>query len=337
MSAEIRFLHIGDYKTGTTWLQRHVFGADPRIYLAGEGQSDLEAKIWAALEFLTYTPTLDEPRWQSQFFQLLREQALNSERITGISRESLICGDPFHFHNWRQMAKRMRAVFGPVKIIITFREQVALLPSLYSTYVKLGGTKNMKELFLDPSRIAQFHERLDYREISAYYSDLFGTENCLFMDYKELQLNPEAYIAKLYDFIGLKPLLIQHNLHKRPNPSLTMAGAAFQRFMNRGVRSIFNRATNPPIFEKMIGVGVRLVKKIDVSLQKKRLSYLDIDTLRETGCDLPIENSYYLAATRKIAERIYWGRPLTLDTAILHDIQGIEKFIQTKGYDESIL
>ena len=41
MSEAVQFLHIGDYKTGTTWLQRHVLGADDRIYLAGEGHDDL--------------------------------------------------------------------------------------------------------------------------------------------------------------------------------------------------------------------------------------------------------------------------------------------------------
>jgi len=59
MSEAVQFLHIGDYKTGTTWLQRHVLGSDDRIYLVGEGHDDLESKLWAALETLTYTGDRD--------------------------------------------------------------------------------------------------------------------------------------------------------------------------------------------------------------------------------------------------------------------------------------
>ena len=54
MNEVLQFLRIGDYKTGTTWLQRHVLRSNDRIYLVGEGHDDLEPELWAALETLTY-------------------------------------------------------------------------------------------------------------------------------------------------------------------------------------------------------------------------------------------------------------------------------------------
>ncbi len=320
MSEAVQFLHIGDYKTGTTWLQRHVLGADDRIYLVGEGGDELEAELWAALETLTYATEFDAEQWAARFSGLMRERSIQRSVIAGISRESLICGDPFHFHNWRQMAQRLRQVFGPVKIIITFRNIKALLPSLYSTYIKIGGTRSMKDLFLDPARLQYFHERLNYGEIKTYYINLFGEENCLFLNYEELRQSPKKFVGGFYEFIGLQPPSIESTVQERPNPSLTVAGATFQRFMNHGVRSMFNRRSVSPILESLISKGIRLVRKTDPALQKRRLSHLDAQTLSEMGGELPIENMHYLAGIRAISERISWGRPLMLDPQVAAEV-----------------
>lgn len=333
MSEAVQFLHIGDYKTGTTWLQRHVLGADDRIYLVGEGGDELEAELWAALETLTYATEFDAEQWAARFSGLMRERSIQRSVIAGISRESLICGDPFHFHNWREMAQRLRQVFGPVKIIITFRNIKTLLPSLYSTYIKIGGTKSMKDLFLDPARLQHFHERLNYSEIKTYYINLFGEENCLFLNYEELRQSPEKFVGGFYEFIGLQPPSIESTVQERPNPSLTVTGATFQRYMNHGVRSMFNRRSVSPILESLIAKGIRLVKQTDTALQKRRLSHLDAQTLSEMGGEFPIENTHYLAGIRAIAERISWGRPLMLDPQVAAEVDSAKITFGKNGND----
>jgi hypothetical protein len=250
----------------------------------------------------------------------MRQRSIQRSVITGISRESLICGDPFHFHNWREMAQRLRQVFGPVKIIITFRNIKALLPSLYSTYIKIGGTRSMKDLFLDPARLQYFHERLNYSEIKTFYINLVGEENCLFLNYEELRESPEKFVGGLYEFIGLQPPSIDTTVQDRPNPSLTVAGATFQCYLNHGVRSMFNRKSISSILESLIAKGIRLVRKTDMALQKRRLSHLDAQTLSEMWGEFPIENMYYLAGIRAIAERISWGRPLILDPQVAAEV-----------------
>lgn len=330
MSEMARFLHIGDYKTGTTWLQRHVLGVDNRVYLAGEGSDDLEARLWAALETLTYSPEFDAAQWAEQFAKLMRQRSIQRGVIAGISRESLICGDPVHFHNWREMAWRMRQVFGPIKIIITFRDPKALLPSLYSTYIKMGGTRSMKDLFLDSSRLQHFHARLDYGQIKTYYAELFGAENCLFLNYDELHRNPEQFVARLYGFIGLQPPSIERTVQERPNPSLTVVGAAFQRWMNKAVRSIFNRKCASPVLESMIVKCVRFLKRTDTDLQKKRLSHLDAKTLDEMAGNFPVENLYYLAGIRAIAEWFPWGRKLKLDPQVEAELEAAKHIFREK-------
>ena len=54
--------------------------------------------------------------------------------------------------------------------------------------------------------------------------------------------------------------------------------------------------------------------------QKRRLSHLDAQTLSEVGGEFPIENMYYLAGIRAIAERISWGRPLILDPQVAAEV-----------------
>ena len=313
MTGPVRFLHIGDYKTGTTWLQRHVLSVDPRVYLVGEGQTDLEARLWAALEKLTYSPTLSITEWQIQFNGVMEERDVEPNRLVGISRESMISGDPFHFENWQRSADRMREAFGNVKIIITWRKPSSLIPSLYSTYVKNGGTKDLNDVFLDEKKSKYLIERCDYDLIEKYYINLFGLENCLFLDYELFIRDIEGFVNKFYNYLGISAPTLQLDSTPTVNASLTRLGIRFQKNMNRFVRTAYHREVALPLVEKAIGLAIRCFKDVDLGIEKSRRQYLDDATLDASCGNFPLENVFYISGIRRISEKISVGKKIFFD------------------------
>ena len=175
------YIHIGTYKTGTTFLQEIIF------------------------------PKLKNVNY---IFRFHLEDKINRNKITLISDEFL-SGCPFPEHSEEErriIANNLKKLFLDAKIILATREKSSWLQSLYSSYVKDGKGMNDYKYFLT-------HIDMNYTNFEPYvkylkqlFTDVYVYR---FEDFKE---NPKKIVAEICGFMGVDIPTFQN---KRRNVSFS--------------------------------------------------------------------------------------------------------------------
>jgi len=261
------FIHVGDYKTGTTWLQRSVLSFHSEIEYLGDVFKKKE--LQEVLRELVDVRDLDfdAKKLRKKFTKNLNK---GSKKIYGISREALSQSNYITGENAKRNAVRLKEVFGNVKIIYVIREQISMLGSIYNQYLKTGGTRNFKDWFLDPVECNSIIERLKYDKNVEMYCEIFGKKNVLVLLFEELKYDPENFLKKFYTFIGCKNTnfkLVKNN--KILNPSLNETGAFFSKKLHKLFRNSYHNYRST-----FLGID----KLIYILLPKKTLDKLDKKT-----------------------------------------------------------
>ncbi|RLF37311.1 MAG: hypothetical protein DRM99_00700 [Thermoplasmata archaeon] len=161
--------HIGLHKTGTTFLQRYVFPKLKNVNL-----------------FCT----------DGRPFNGIED--LEKDKINLISIENL-SGSPFSSNEFTRytIMEELAKLYPNAKIIVTFRNKNSWLKSLYSQYIKTGGTYTYPEW-----RKKIFNDKyLDFEEYEKLLKEKF--KEVLVLKFEQLKSNPEEYIKKICDFIGV--------------------------------------------------------------------------------------------------------------------------------------
>lgn len=137
------FLHIGLPKTGTTYLQSILWGAertlaDSGFLLPGSGHRE---HLWAALE-LQERPKLAQrdPRAPGSLERLVA--TINRHRGAAILTHEFMCGAS------RDQAGRLIESLAPaqVHVVITARDTLGMLTAGWAEYVKNGGVEPLSRL-----------------------------------------------------------------------------------------------------------------------------------------------------------------------------------------------
>ncbi|RMH56010.1 MAG: hypothetical protein D6679_10185 [Candidatus Hydrogenedentota bacterium] len=192
-SGRIRLLHIGYQKTGTSSLQDCRYG-HPRVRLTlGPACGRLlwhfmEAEDAGNLEDFE-NRLLDTAGIPSGYIPVLSWERLSGEMVTG--------------RFWRRTAERVRRAFPAAKILITIREQSTMVESIYSQYVKMGGSLSVKE-FLSASGPFQgaLFRRLKYDRLVGLYRELFGPSRVFVVLYEDLCHDVTAFLGSIWRFAG---------------------------------------------------------------------------------------------------------------------------------------
>lgn len=255
----IDLVHIGDYKTGTTWLQRYAFQQHPElIYIDNPAIYPRIASLFYELvdtRDLNFDPISLRERFQSEI-----EMIDCSGKKLVVSREAL-SGGYLSGENFLRIAKRLRAVFGPMKVLIVIREQLSMLVSTYSQYVKMGGTLTLQDFVFDPIVSKDLLRRLQYEnQIHAYY-EIFGTDQVMVKLYEELRCDNSGFLKDIFAFTGCKDTCFQPEVTGVTNPSLTSIGVVAQRWLNRLTRTHFNPGANIFPLDKLIAALLPDTKK----------------------------------------------------------------------------
>jgi sulfotransferase family protein len=87
-----------------------------------------------------------------------------------------------------------------LRIIITVRSQLTIIPSLYNIYLKSGGKKKYGRYVNDIIS----NKKLYYYDLIAEYCRKFGSENVLVLVYEELEDNKELFLNRIQRFCGVK-------------------------------------------------------------------------------------------------------------------------------------
>ncbi|MBA3492053.1 MAG: sulfotransferase [Rubrobacteraceae bacterium] len=215
-------LHIGYHKTGTTWLQRHVFGD------AGSGFSQLGgAQRLIAVNAFDFRPKRIRK-------QMERKMGLAQGLVPVLSSERL-SGEP-HFGGYDSeiIADRLAAVFPNARILIVVREQMSMFLSIYKEYIRRGGAASLRQYLATPRDgywMPQFRfEFLEYHRLIGYYQHHFGAESVMVLPYELLRARPGRFLGMIGEFVGVPVVEPQ----VRPvNVSLSALALSLKRHANR--------------------------------------------------------------------------------------------------------
>ena len=252
-------IHIGDYKTGTSWLQLHAFQQHPElVYLDWPVTHPEIAGLFYELtgaRDLDFDPIGLRARFQEQIDCIDR----NGKKLI-VSREAL-SGEFVSGDHAKRIAERLYQVFGKTRILLVIREQFSMLVSIYSQYVKIGGTLSLRDFVQDPLISNQLIRRLQYEKQINAYVELFGVENVHVKLYEESRRDKANFLREILSFFGCRDVDFKPEESGLTNPSLTSIGAAIQRVLNRFIRTHTNPSANVLPLDKLLALLLSPAKK----------------------------------------------------------------------------
>lgn len=233
--------HIGFHKTGTTWLQRHVF--TPQLDFRQVMNHGEVRRFVTGPNRLVFDP--QPARRHIEQENRSNESAATQQRV--ISSE-LLCGNPFSGNReCADFAHRIREIGVPTRVLITIREQLSMITATYGQYVKRGGTLDIRQ-FLESAPIG--FESFDpdvfcYDRVINLYRQLFGPARVCVIPREAMHTRRLDELNRLRSFCDLAPLTqLAPTLDIRVNESGPEGGLEINRRLNRLRRS---SATPNPI------------------------------------------------------------------------------------------
>lgn len=232
-------IHIGYPKTGTTWLQKHLF---------------LDAAVGFASPFtrgeikqrLIEPNTLDFAAEASKKYFYPRLLAANDCRTRQVISLERFAGS-IHSGGYDNatLAQRLGTVFPNAKILIVIREQKSILWSAYKQYVNAGGSCSLKGYLQPPhNRFAPLPlfdpNHFRYHRLAGYYVRLFGAANVLVLPYELFTSTPQDFVRQIIDFCELETS--EEGLKKLPYTKRENAAlSSFSVFIKRRTNILFTQ------------------------------------------------------------------------------------------------
>lgn len=235
-------IHIGFQKAASTWIQDVLTVRVPEIVPIGKpGGLGIECS-----ELLSQLASCDDYDFDPEHFQreLRRIEAKNPAHFAKgrqrvISFEYFV-GDFFTGVSGQQNLKRLRAVFGDVRIVLVIREQSGIIESVYRHYVGHGGELRIDEFLYHMSSRCnddfgnqRMFTRFRYDRLVAQAYDLFGRENVTVIPFETLKIKGPREMARLYlNGVGLPEVPVPDGVETRMNEGLSYAGTRLVRIFN---------------------------------------------------------------------------------------------------------
>jgi len=315
----IDFIHIGEGKTGTTWLQKYGFH-HPEISYLGRPFDD---ELSSILKRMVHTPDFmfNPVQFQSELQKYL-EKKPKERKISGISWEWLISsGNLWKGDHIFRNAERLRAVFGDIKVIYVIREQKSMLLSLYSQYIKMGGTLKLEEFLFDPYHSIDCIEKLKYHYTIDKYIHLFGKENVWIGLYEEFKLDKPSFLKKLYSFIGCKNTeYLPQGMDEIANSSLKDITLSIFRFLNHFIRSNNNTSSYLIPIDKLILAIIKNTQKYSSLERESHNTCIPYYNFAKDNYIRKHINNLLLGYLRETMNKINIGKPIKFN-------KKIEKFL----------
>ncbi|MFB6344813.1 MAG: hypothetical protein ABEK50_03455 [bacterium] len=233
------FIHIGYHKTATTWFQNQVFNNHPQLEYLGKAYPDHPSFRMSELkEHIISAPdtVFSVSDTQDLLSSILDDHPLNGSTLYGMSYEGLSAGDNWFGGRNFYVADRLKSVFEDfdVKILVGIREQTSMVESMYSEYVKLGGSESLERLLFSPfSEADDLLEKLKYAPVIDHYKDRFGANNVKVYLFERFKQDKQKVLEDICDFLGITvPDLQDETTSKKSNPRLSRFGLGSMRLAN---------------------------------------------------------------------------------------------------------
>jgi|GEM_PF-559234 len=314
----IDLIHVGDYKTGTSWWQKMVWPLHPEICYVDNPK---HKEIVRLRHCLTDSRDLDFDT------DALREAFANAlGGIDSTNKKRVMCCEALSGNyptgdHAKRIAERLHAVFGDVKILLVIREQLSMLKAIYSQYVKIGGTLPFEAFVYDPIVPLGMIEKLKYHKIIAAYEDLFGKSNVFVGLFEEFKSDNELFAKRVFEFIDCSDDWHLPSKEVVVNPSLRRTGLEVQRFMNRFLRNDFNPQVPIIPLDKLVAIFLSPEeKKKLLDATRNRLVY----SMKGYDDRLVLKYAINFALTvrvSKLCERIQIGSKLHVPVRIVESLR----------------
>lgn len=226
-------VHLGLHKTASSFLQRRFFD----LYAKEASYINVRAELKEFRNYVLFTNALNYKKSEAidLFFDVVDLENLPSNRLT-ISDE-MFCGNPFQDASHRKIiVDRLVALFPKVKFAIVFRNQEALVQSLYLQYVKAGGCASPEQFINDKNESLSFSRSayLDFGSYLTYLYEAVGKERVKCLLYEDLGTNAVGFVTELAEFIGFS---IDGRFdcirEQKVNKSLSVSACCCLRFVNK--------------------------------------------------------------------------------------------------------
>ena len=195
------YLVIGAARCGTTWLAKNLT-QHPEIFMHSK----------KALHFFEndYDKGID---WYEQKFNNA------SENVKAVGEAS-----PVYMYN-EDIAELIKKHMPNVKLIVTLRDPVDRAYSHYSFRERERQLENQPLTFEQKIEATPrlIETGLYAKKLKRYY-DLFPKENILIILYDELKKDPEQYLKRVYEFLGVNAEFISPLLENEINSSSSKLG-----------------------------------------------------------------------------------------------------------------
>ncbi|MDP6631204.1 MAG: sulfotransferase [Kiritimatiellia bacterium] len=191
-------IHTGYHKTGTTWLQHHVFD-NPEAGFYRLPLDDIMKHIVDvnALDFKAETCRETLAPHSQRAADAGLQLVVSQERLSGSPHTG--------GYDSKELADRLVKVFPNARVLIVIREQRSMCSSAYRQYLRGGGSYSLDE-YLRPRRRKKpgfDPAHLQYHRLVRYYMELFGETNVCVLPYEMFRAAPMDFLATLLQFAGV--------------------------------------------------------------------------------------------------------------------------------------
>ncbi|MGC6488329.1 MAG: hypothetical protein ACON4Z_11835 [Planctomycetota bacterium] len=222
-------------KTGSTWLQDHVFLAPDSV----RPSTGFHCAAPAARAHLVDRIVLRggfafDPAAGAAYFRGLQ---VNKAGSVPVWSDETMLGDPLtRRYDGPSSLEKLKACFPDARVLMVIREQRSIALSMFNQYVKEGGALTATDFFgtgdeplsFSPILRADF---LEYDRAISKLHELFGPENCLVMPQELLRRSPGDFLARLAAFCEVEAAaLVDAAESNRAPPQATQA---MRRRLNR--------------------------------------------------------------------------------------------------------
>lgn len=191
------YIHVGLHKTGTTFLQKHVF---PKI------------------KGIDYFDSFNSRR--NFCFKIPKKGKIliSDESLTNYNFEDSVEVSSF------EIMRRLKLIYPSAKIIVTFRDKEDWEKSLFNQYLRSGGNLNFEKWC---ERIFSKKD-IDFDKFESYVKILF--DEVLVLWYNDLKNDPYAFVGNICDFMNVE---IPEFSVVQEYKSFTKRQLSFIKFINK--------------------------------------------------------------------------------------------------------
>ncbi|MEX2201521.1 MAG: sulfotransferase [Dongiaceae bacterium] len=203
-------VHIGLHKTGTTWLQFHLFPrADCGFHLPdfpGMTPKQRAKAIGVRLCYDKHNRLMNESNFNADAVRAEIAELLVPQGTTPVVSHERLAGHPLSNGFDRAILRdRIRAVLPNARILIVVREQFSMLMSSYLQYLKYGGWHDIDQYLFPPSdgRLPTLSiDFWEYDRLIEMYRSVFGADRVCVLPYEMLSHDPQEYVRRICSFAG---------------------------------------------------------------------------------------------------------------------------------------